>query len=539
MTIPTEKLRIDFPPIVNAAWHVLSSFVNPSDCASKFSFLGDDGKSQSLIVPMNTNAAMEAFLTGEVIDGQKAGLHWFTKGRLQSHLTGIETFYYRSRPNGRARLGYGGYAGATDRIGFDHRELHVTSPVRRFEHVGVLLLCADIDAHHGETDAPAVRDWLLNGFFPEAYWEPSTSGRGIHLYLKVAYSPWQCGRLHTTIVRVCQVIREFARSLDAQRIAMGFNAKVDGLLGLPSLIDFTNERLRIHRSRCVKLPRFAGGMPDIQRFHFSPYFLLNGFEAGTPQMASVNQQEGPECPCGWDRLSEEFLMHDIENITGPRPPKSSSHTSSGGDVILNSVYPRDQFEDMLRDLRKVEDAFERSLSFVQIYSRRMGRVPTAAEAMAAYEQAHLNTGIDEEGRRQARFQYIASFVAKTFRKSRGDWLPDTYEKVRQTVEAEVTIRLQHQPQAGVYLKAKGRSCRVAVETLSAGWFAMWHSQGANKDTAFSYQQMGMALKRLTGRTPCRAELSACFSALKALRAITFIRGAVPGIRGVRYEVTGW
>jgi len=524
---PSPSTITPFTPETQAAWYALSPFINPLDCSQRFSFEDENGKLKTLVVPLNYNDDLNMFFNGEMIKGQKFKPSWFSKRRLQAHLQRREVYYYRSRYNGVARIGFGSSDNAKDRLGFDTAAFGITGKVRKYPYVGVMLLCADIDCHNGEKDARRVADWLLTDHFPGAYCEPSTNGKGIHLYIKLAYNPWDCRYRHATLEHIVRTIGDFGHWLDRERQRLGFDAPVDGLRGLPSLFITQGDRVRIRRSQCIKVPICSSGIEDVFSFHISPFFLFGALETRLID-AKERQNLSPKTTS----LPPDDLVNALLDV-GLAP--GSPRNSRGRGVSLNSVYP--SYTVLLKQLKAESDAFDRSLGFILAYSRHLRRVPSLEEAMMEYTKRHLNTGEDEDGSRRDRFEYLIQHVAKTFDAALLRFNYDGFEADRQATVAEIRGAM-HSDVSLEYAKAKGRKSRITVAELAVVLFAMRRSQGSRAHTAFSYMQVIGALGQIRGIGCGRSHASCVLRALRQMGFITKAGGYSVGLEGQRWRVRG-
>jgi hypothetical protein len=509
-------------PFLEAAWYALNPFINPIDCARKVKMTTSKGKEYNAAIPLNYNDKLNALYNGDLVENRPVKPTWFSKKRLASHLTKRETYYYRSRPNALWREGYGSFDRARLKLGIAADALQIDRTCKRYP-IGVVLLCADIDCHNGEKDVAAVRDWLLDSYFPGAYWEPSTGGDGVHLYIKLAYRPWLLKDRDATVRYVVNTINHVAVMLNSERLQRGYDAPVDGLRGLPSLLAEKNSRLHIQRSSCIKIPRFANGLQDVRSFHFSPFFLFDYFERLARQ-----EQHHPSSldnePVG---LVANALGWDIEHGSAYRPLNKC-----GGDIALNSVYP--SYTDYLDDLRQQEDAFTRTMGFGLAYSRHLRRVPSVNEAVTEYETQGLATGADVNGVRRIRIEYVLGHIAKTFKPSID--LASGFQKAQEALVAE--IRSLIAPNLDLtFTKARGRRVAAREIDLAALLHAMRQSQGNEDRTEFSQLQISRAIKATTGRS-CNKNMASCLTkALISMDLIERVGGYIPNKRGIVYRVS--
>jgi hypothetical protein len=227
-------------------------------------------------LPMNTNRELEAVFNGDVEpDGSRLRPRYFSKLRLEMHLKEVDTYCFRSLAFAPARTGYGGFDKAHKKFAFAG-QMGIEEKCQKYPSRSVMLLGVDIDAKHGEQDAQEVCDMLLD-LLPGSYFEPSTSGTGIHLYLKVFYDSADSRARRTMIKVIHESCDQLSRALEEMRLARGYQAQVDRVRGYPSLLgyDKTSGRVQVKcRTPCIKIPRFKQGKEDVLWFQGAPYVDL-------------------------------------------------------------------------------------------------------------------------------------------------------------------------------------------------------------------------------------------------------------------------
>lgn len=524
----SEQRQSRYAAETNAAWYALAPFINPLDCSKRVHFRDEGGKLRSIVKPLNLNDDLDRFFNGELRDGAAFSPTWFSKKRLEDHLLGGEDYYYRSAYNGMPRSGYGNSARvAAAKLGFDPELLGVRGKARRFPQIGVVLVCADIDCHRGETDGQQVAQWLLDRYFPGCYAEPSTGGKGVHLYVKLAYDPFRFRYRDDTLRHVVETMNALAEKIDLERAESGFQAPVDGLRGLPSQIVPDGNRVRIRRSSCIKLPRFPGGMKDIVAFHAAPFFLCSYFER------SISEVSEETLPVSSSPASAALVNRALSLNLEPATLPAELRVSGAGAKALNSVYP--SYEQRLRELAAAADAYDRGLGFMLAYSRHLRRVPSVEEALAEYEARGLNTGDDRSERRRSRFDYLARFVVKTFDPSKAGFNYAGFESERERLRLEVSGQM-HCASSLEFAKDKGRTETVGIEDLAVLLFAMRKSQGARGSTEFGYQHVRTAFVEIKGTFGSRNKAQCLLRALKDMGFIERVGNHQAGARSRKWRV---
>ena len=509
------------PPIspeTEAAWHLLSPFINMLDCNLK-----EDDESPPL--PMNRSADLERLYNHEPDDeGAFYRPSFFAKRRLEVHRLGLATYYYRSKHNGVARTGYGQSDAASDGIPFA-REIGIQGKVVKFLDVGIMLLGVDIDCHRKEPDVLKVRDWILAEFFPGAYSEPSTGGLGCHMYLRCAYPVDWAGNLYRTMQRLAGVVRGLSEKLVARHAELGFKAPVDGVRSAPTQVawDPAHQRVRIvSRTYCIKIPRFARGLDDLVAFANSPFWWLPAF-AGKQDQLGDGDHEG-----GGDHRVEEILAQDWEERV---------QDAGEEDITVRSGNPQEAVERLSRE----PDGFERKLGFALVHSRMIGHVPTGTDLNEAYKAAGLAQTTDD-ARRIQKFKGIAAYISRTFDPSRlgldwSGWQKDKDGLVfRMRIllgDNYVLYRIQDRGEEYVH--------ELLIEELAAVYWYVGYDDRHGREGfyrgACSYRQVQEVCAKLLSKTCPRHKAGMILRTLADMGLIKQTGGSVTGIRGSTYRPT--
>ena len=374
--------RMIYSKEVEAAWYVLKNFINPLDCAEKV---------ETSVYPMNINAKLACIYSGYKWDSTSTEKDpyrpsYFSKSRLNGHLKKRKTYYYRSQHNAIYTEGYGSSDEQAQNLIFA-KEFNITHKVQKHDHIMIMLLGIDIDAHNGEKDVSKVENWLRNDYFNNSYWEPSTGGRGSHGYVKIAYRS-DCSRSY-----ILSCITELFKLFDMKRELLGFEASVDKPCGLFSTISLSNKNpypehpvqpygdkfLEYHRSQCLKIPRFnhsnifSCSMEDIIYFHNLPYYSFN-------QIEYLLNQLRKELNCGKEiiikREEEDTLTivrspqrNEFPEIT-PEPDKTidlsdywqSKNNTNNNEPLL--------YQQRIGECRKIQDTLKKTRKFYWYYSSK-------------------------------------------------------------------------------------------------------------------------------------------------------------------------
>lgn len=230
------------------------------------------------------------------------------------------------------------------------------------------LICIDIDAHQGEEDAEAVAAWIIKKYFHAAYYEPSTGGRGRHLYLCLDIG-WDMAT-----EKVNAYLADFGRLLGLLVAAEGFKAGVCGVYGTVTsqrkyglLVKLPRPETKEQLERLLAMPVY--GYADLRRVAVEGM----NFEGG-------NRNAGETVPP--DVMREERAPAPASNVGGGRLA-----------------------------------ALARKRGVVFDLARNLHRMPTVAEATARYLAMGLNHSPPAKDRTND-FEQIIAFCARTFDQSK-------------------------------------------------------------------------------------------------------------------------
>ena len=367
--------------ILNSAFYLLKKYIEPWD----ISYKGTDLTGQTLgIYAYSTNESVNKWKNGEVIttyinefgdEVEKKWLDTFSKIKLQSHLDGSNVIYYRSSNNAYVSDGYSTSHKTRQKQEF-LPELQINSNRKDFKHIHQLLLGFDIDAKNSELDALAVKNLILQ-YLPGLYWEKSTSGTGIHIYLKLAYSH-DFDSL-TDIESKMNIFKDYINELCSYN---NYDTNIDMICGFPTSFHSVYGRLLVkNRAQSIKLP-MLNSYDTIISFSSSPvyfYDLLHSSFLSNLQSEEENQQQGQQ-------------RSEIEE-RGKRMPRKKDVIDTAAVVV---VYPKNYDDPLLasskyEDIALIEDSNRRRTVFTQYYlSQRLITEEVTAEEL---NREYINKGV--------------------------------------------------------------------------------------------------------------------------------------------------
>ena len=283
----------------------------------------------------------------------------------------------------------------------------------------IALLVIDLDPAENSTfqDIQQAAEYIVNRFHPGAYWEISTTGRGIHIYILVDFS----GFKRTEANSIISTAQNSYAKLLSQLINSMYFCKLDQIKGT-----YSSDMNYKNRGTLCKLPR-----PQTK----DEFFQLTNMPVLTLTDIVANV-----------RIIEELLDDDYNSYTIPSPslahsdigtPGSSSlvvssagapvQPGSGPDhytciniLSTNNGSPggpedKKQQNNENKCIKKMvsDDALQKTLYSVMYLAQRLGRLPDYAEWNQFYINQGLNTG-EETPERERRYNNVRDYVESTF-----------------------------------------------------------------------------------------------------------------------------
>jgi hypothetical protein len=486
---------------------------------------------------MNLNETLNQLLNGFAVH-----VTYLTKRRFLEHCRGQSKLYYRSRWNGFASSGYGCSVNAWKSLRCDARLYGLNGRKFQSDKIAVLLLGFDVDSHHGEQDVQKTTDLILS-YFPNAYAEPSTNGQGKHIYLKLYYPIRYCSTHHATLTYIHELCGWIAKALDEQRRSAKYDAPLDRIRGLPTIVRFDRTsdgkvRMRSHqlkdgtivekpmvkvavRTMVIKIPFYGDcSAVKVKQFAASPFYSL-GHLIG---IQDTLHHKG----YGWITYDyDDSFEQDLDAVyaTSVDPEKLSKTYEPI--TYTTSVSPGETYARLSSNLATIQDSHERRVEFAMLLARQLRRVPMAAELEREYRDAGLHRAESKSDADPLRFQQIVGWLSKAFCVEKLGFSPEAYQAEKQLVEDKLTKRV-----CGLKLewsKWSRMKCRpISIEKLSALWWLLMRSQGEQPKTRFSYAQAQQGLlKTLNIQKTHRGEIAAMFSTLEQAGLIERSGGYCP------------
>ncbi len=292
------------------------------------------------------------------------------------HLMGAETYFYTSNP---------------------------------FSNVAMFTI--DLDANESSTKEDMVKaaEYITKNFHENAYYETSTSGEGIHIYIFVDISRFDLSYEDRDVINDYLNKDDKGRGIVSYSSLLskivkleGFNCKVDKIKGTFSSYVFDQKvgALQIKkRGNLCKLPRPKDEDGFFKLVH-TPIQHLTDIEENSDIIKNLLIDKFNL------RLGDEFFPLSSDRLTPPYIPSS---------ITSNVLYMNNQETGENAGLDEMEsrNAVKRTISSIQRLARYLKRLPSYEEWHAFYVAHDLNTGSETPARRE-RFDNCLEFVGKTF-----------------------------------------------------------------------------------------------------------------------------
>lgn len=245
-------------------------------------------------------------------------------------------------------------------------------------------LCIDIDAHYGQMNAWDIAVWIVNNYFPQAYFEMSTRGLGVHLYILVSVSAMNSNGQRYPITRALfnRYIKDFSEKLkyvvDDEFLAeYEDTARVCGVYGTVTYRDKeTDERCW---GSLAKIPR-PQTMEAVEQLISMPTYDLADLRVVVNEAKERNPKESKKCEyVAWGEIGDK-------NDRGTRKRKVRSKVKD----LTEKLYHW--------------NPNKRIFNVVCELTRLLTRKPSVNEVHQMYCSLGLNTGEDEDGRRIRRIE---------------------------------------------------------------------------------------------------------------------------------------
>lgn len=292
----------------------------------------------------------------------------YTRTRLAKHMAREVTHYYRSKFN------------ATH-----------------------FLLNLDIDAKSGEAkdieEAKNIAHYIATCIHRGAYYEPSTNGKGQHVYLKVARGNLSCRDWKN-------LIRKYIRSLRKALEQKGFQGTVDRVCGQCTL--YTRKQSGSSYAWSIeegdfgilsKIPTLPEGDTSFIKLSHAPTFTHKSFQLVINRQTARTLKEKEEQT---KKNKRELALDTLQYTLLTRPQNGLSEN--------------------IEETRKETNAISRMHKACGLYFRINRKLPTDKELQHFYELHNLHTGMDVEDR-EKRFKRAGVVIR--------------YQKLHQTNHSEV------------------------------------------------------------------------------------------------------
>ena len=566
---------------IEAAWYALKNFIHPLDCSYKgeYPITDPDGQVKEIkygVYPLNRNYVLASVLSGSSIFRPS----YFSKSKLNQHLTRQDTYYYRSKYDGIHTEGYGSSEKQALNLEFSD-DLGIISPRKKYEgKYYILLLGIDIDTHNGEPDAIEVENWLRSDYFPESYWEPSSGLKGRHGYVKVGIP------CNIYLSDVISTFEEIFKYLDDFRKQKNYQAPIDPPCGLPSQVKFVNTNpyieemneviknnpslhvdnssfsindkfIKIHRSQALKIPRFNEtdksmiNISDIICFHnlqFYKFSYCKKMLRNLRQQLNINNS---------GKKKDNITEIEIPLTIVCSPPENTKLNKGSKEVkwIEISDISRDisdywksnkkndnrkTYASVIEELKTEQDTMKKTREFYWNYSLYLKNVPTPQEAIDEYISQGLNSNSDiDSKKRLSRFKSCYKFISQRFDQSKLGFHMEDWDacksKYMYIVESNIAPDIDMK-----WTKDKKKYYNLKTEELALIYYAILKSNELDHKSnriiknSFSYKRIQEIFNVVYGKGCHRAKCNKILQVLQTIKLVNKTGNHIAGIRGNCY-----
>lgn len=287
----------------------------------------------------------------------------------------------------------------------------------------VALLMVDIDAHDGQTDALDAAAWIEHNFFPKAYFERSTNGLGVHLYLLVDI-------FGNKRIKANWYISDFAKHLALVVKDEGFEANVCGVYGYYS-VRTNGVILKGDRAQLAKIPR-PGSLGDLERLIMAPGFNLRALKAVVDEVRARGLVQRGDKKKGGAAVS--FPTEKEQTL--PQVPLSPDRTGEYANYLGTPVPLTPSSS----------DPWHRKLWAITAYRKHYSIAPDIEQAIDYYEANCTTTG-PRDSRRYREIEKAIAAHEKWYDPTHGSASPYAFKADRY-----LGLVVKHVPAADLYYR---------------------------------------------------------------------------------------
>ena len=291
----------------------------------------------------------------------------------------------------------------------------------------IAMLTIDIDHVDGANpdECVAAAQLIVEHLHPGAYYEPSTGGRGIHLYILLNIEGWippprftsirprQFHWLNTYLDLKAGALH-YSSLLNKWIHHKGVNCTIDRIKGTYPQYWFDvccKARQLINRAQLCKVPRLDTE-EKFWRFVQAPIYTMDDIHQNHAWLENALTCSNPTLPIIIsDTIAEDNATQDEENETDKN--KKAKYPTYTTNNRLGMKGGHGQNIGLCWEDLRSRDAVCRTIVLIQYLARMLKRLPTYAEWHDFYCRNGLNTGA-ETPRRPQRFKDCVEFVAATF-----------------------------------------------------------------------------------------------------------------------------
>lgn len=256
-----------------------------------------------------------------------------------------------------------------------------------------IMLCGDIDDidGYGYDDCLEAVLYLKSRFFPDLYFEPSTSGNGIHFYIIIDFSSFPNSNNYNSFNRyncnntISNISHIFTTLIDGM-----FNCHFDGFCGNYGIYSLKKHNVKLlERGSMMKLP--------CPQSYIDFSILLSLHHYSHSELDAIIQE-----------------IYQLNQSSSPVEQVNTTALSSTPYNYLGSTFGKQPISRANISLYKPIDRYRLS---VQDLKRTLGRSPGYDEWNEYYESIGWNTG-EATDTREPLFEVVLAYVEKGYDESK-------------------------------------------------------------------------------------------------------------------------
>lgn len=262
---------------------------------------------------------------------------------------------------------------------------------------GFALVCIDVDAHHGQTDAFEAATFIRSNYFPLAHLEPSR--RGFHVYVLVRVG--RCRRWKFNVL-----LAHLQENLRSVLVENNFESTVEVLGGFT----IVEQDGTVRRANLAPLPELPNGHADLKRLVEMPVYLISAFfsvrhdadlarevededdDGDQPPARTARRVPGRDSPCAWDRMQWACFDFTVQHRRLPHVEELLAYYQQVYDVDAGDHRRRRRAEFAIRYRAKTFDISRATDGGFELHRQRLlaDVVTHCTDRSSKYDDGEIN-----------------------------------------------------------------------------------------------------------------------------------------------------